>query len=437
MQDKYSLAKCEQYGRRLASRLCQQYFGPQPDATLDGPALLKLTPVRQLNLLVVRQLLGRWQQEAQQLRSPYFHFEAEPVRAALTQFMNVLSRHIRLDRAALEPLLAQAAADTLLLATDPAQAFERLLLPAAGEDTDEPVPLAQLRDSLRYLDQDKAYYQGFVDGLPTSNAPLGHDFLAQRFAVYQAKRPQPVDAVPRLVAAFSALLPLTEADLWGDGPAKPALPNAPVSGTALPSTTLPGAAPTPASGPEASVAPAKPAPTPPIPVPAAKAPASAVTPTPAVAASAPATSTPGPAPTPAQPSPTPPPALATSEAPDAESPVPLYEKLKATQATMPHLADTLRHSANGTVSLAERGAPQVVSLREAISINQRFSFINELFNGENMEYHAAIQHLDTLPAANAALAYVRQELAQQYDWSRKEEHVGKLLKLIERKFAGA
>ena len=61
MQDEYSLAKCEHYGRRLAQRLCQQHFGPQPDATLDGPALLKFTPVRQLNLLVLRQLLGRWQ----------------------------------------------------------------------------------------------------------------------------------------------------------------------------------------------------------------------------------------------------------------------------------------------------------------------------------------------------------------------------------------
>jgi hypothetical protein len=79
----------------------------------------------------------------------------------------------------------------------------------------------------------------------------------------------------------------------------------------------------------------------------------------------------------------------------------------------------------------------VVSLREAISINQRFSFINELFNGENMEYHTAIQHLDTLPDADAASAYVQQELATSHDWSLKQEHVGKLLKLIERKFAGA
>jgi hypothetical protein len=124
--------------------------------------------------------------------------------------------------------------------------------------------------------------------------------------------------------------------------------------------------------------------------------------------------------------------------PVADGPVPLYEKLKATQPTASPLAATLRHTAQGGATpLAERGAPKVTSLREAISINQRFSFINELFNGENMEYHAAIQHLDSLPTADAAMAYVRQELANSHDWGRKEEHVGKLLKLIERKFATA
>ncbi|HET9503219.1 MAG TPA: hypothetical protein VFO93_06740 [Hymenobacter sp.] len=381
MQDEYSLAQGEHYGRRLAARLCQQHFGPQPDATLDGAALLKFTPVRQLNLLVLRQLLGRWQQEAQNLRSPYFDFEAEAVRAALTQFMNVLSRHIRLDRAALEPLLAQAAADALLLAARPAQAFERLLLPA---DADEPVRAAQLRDSLRYVDQDKAYYQSFIDSLPADDAPLGRELLTQRFAQYQAKNPAPADALPRLVAALSALLPVSEADLR-DAPAKPA--------------------------------PAAPAPTPAKPV-AIAVPVPPVAVAPAAAPVSPPAAAPPAAPTPAG--------------------VPLYEKLKATQPATPHLAETLRHSAQGSAApLAERSAPKVASLRDAISINQRFSFINELFGGENMEYHAAIQHLDALPTADAALAYVRQELAQKYDWSRKEEHVGKLLKLIERKFATA
>ncbi|WP_151089343.1 hypothetical protein [Hymenobacter baengnokdamensis] len=405
MQDKYSLAKCEQYGRRLATRLSQQFFGTQPEATLDGPALLKFTPVRQVNLLVLRQLLGRWQQEANALRSPYFNFEAEPVRAALGQFMNVLSRHIRLNRAALEPLLAQAISDTLVLATDPATAFERLVLPPAGPDAEEAIPLAYLRDHLRYLDRAKTFFEGFVNSLPPSNAPLSREFLRQRFDLYLTANAKALPALSQLVTELSALLPLTEADLWGDGPAKPAPAPA-------------GAQPAPVPAAPFSAAP---------PAPARVSPAAQPAP-PAVAAPPVA----APAPTAAEP--VPPVSLANA----ASAETPLYAKLKATQPSTPHLADTLREAAHaGAAPLAERGAPKVVSLREAISINQRFSFINELFNGENMEYHAAIQHLDTLPDADAALAYVRQELASRHDWSRKEEHVGKLLKLIERKFAGA
>jgi hypothetical protein len=52
-----------------------------------------------------------------------------------------------------------------------------------------------------------------------------------------------------------------------------------------------------------------------------------------------------------------------------------------------------------------------------------------------MEYHAAIQHLDTLADPETAKRYVTLDLAAKHDWSRKEEHVGKLLKLIDRKFA--
>lgn len=418
MQHKYSLAKCEQYGRQLATRLSQQFFGPQPAATLDGPALLQFTPIRQVNLLVLRQLLGRWQQEASQLRSPYFDFEAAPVRTALGQFMNVLSRHIRLDRAALEPLLAQAVTSTLMLATDPTAAFVRLLLPPtghdpAGSDTDEEVPLATLRDYLRYFDQAKGFFEGFVNSLPAGNALLSRDFLRQRFDLYQAAHYEKLPALPQLVTEFNALLALTEADLWGDGPlaaaGTPSPAPAPVAASPM--------APPPAT--KAAPAPSEP----PAPLPQVK-----------------------PAPAPANAAPKPPDAPPTSNAPPAQSTeasaptpaeTPLYAKLRATQPTTTHLADTLREAVHGgTTTLAERGAPKVVSLREAISINQRFSFINELFSGENMEYHAAIQHLDALPNAEATLAYVRYELAPQYDWSRKEEHVSKLLKLIERKFAG-
>lgn len=378
MKDKYSSAKREQYGRRLAAHLCDQHFAAQPAATLDGPAVLKFTPIRQVNLLVVQQLLQQWTQEMARLRSPYFDFEATDVRQALTQFMNTLSRRIRLGRAAFEPLLAQAVTDTLNIATEPVQTFEQKILGSSPS-----VTVAQLSDALRYIEVDKSWFQTFVDSL-VPDSPLERSFVLERFRQYQQANHARQRPLEMLVDEFSALLPLTTADLREDGP---------TVAVALPAATVPV--------PEA-----------PVPVP------SVSTPTFPLVAVAP------PAPVAAA-------AVPSVAIPAATNPR-LYEKLKGESAA-PTLSQTLRPE-RGAATLAEKPS-KVESLREAISINQRFSFINELFNGENMEYHAAIQHLDTLLNADAAKQYVTDTLAKSHDWTRKEEHVSRLLKLIERKFA--
>jgi len=370
MNDKYSPAKCAQYGRRLATRLCEQHFGTQPTATLDGPALLRFTPVRQLNLLVLRQLLTQWQAEAARLRSPYFDFDAPPVQASLAQLMNTLSRHICLDRAALEPLLAEAAAGALGLAAAPADAVQYLLFGGP-----EPITAASLRDNLRYLDLDKEFYQGFVDNLPATKEGFTAEFLSYQFELYHVANYRAHKPVQRFVETLSALLPLTTADLLEDGPVATPPASAAATQFIIPAQPLPKPTPPPAGQPPVE-----------------------------------------------------------SIAPPSAPTVPLYEKLKASQGDAQPLAETLRaHAAPARPT--EHAGPKVETLRAAISINQRFSFINELFNGENMEYHAAVQHLDALPTAEQARAYLTNELAQRYDWTRKEEHVGKLLKLIERKFA--
>ena len=396
MNDKYSTTPREEYGRRLAAQLCDQHFGARPTATLDGPAVLGFTPIRQVNLFVVQQLLSQWKQEMARLRSPYFDFEADDVRTALTQFMNVLSRRIKLSRPTFEPLLARAVADTLTAAQDPAATFDDKLL-----DRQPTATATQLRDALRYLDLDKPLYQGFVDTLPTEDA-LERENLLKRFRRHQeANKPlqQPLAA---LVAEFNSLLPLREDELQAAADASATIP-------AVAATEPVGAAP-------AAAAPA-PALTQKVvvPTPAPEKPVS----TPALVAE------PEPAPAPVE--------TASVKADPQSTVVPLYEKLKANQPAGQTLSETLRPE-RPAATLAEQ-APKVETLREAISINQRFSFINELFGGENMEYHAAIQHLDTLPDAESARRYVSQQLASKYDWTRKEEHVNKLLKLIDRKFA--
>jgi hypothetical protein len=60
-----------------------------------------------------------------------------------------------------------------------------------------------------------------------------------------------------------------------------------------------------------------------------------------------------------------------------------------------------------------------------------------LFNGENLEYYQAIQVLDKFEDAATARNYVTHDLSSRYNWTRKEEHVNKLLRLIDRKFADA
>ncbi|WP_156126236.1 hypothetical protein [Hymenobacter sp. DG25B] len=384
MKDKYSQPKLEEYGRRLAAQLCERHFGPQPGALLDGPAVLRFTPVRQLNLFVVQQLLAKWTEEMANLRSPYFDFEDAEVRQALTQFMNVLSRRIRLGREAFEPLLARAVTDTLRVAADPVVGFDEKLLHGRAAATKE-----QLLEGVRYIDVEKPLFQGFLESLPSAAAVPRAELLKQ-FRQYQEANYQTLHPLETVVNELSALLPLSEIDLR-------------VEEATLPSPAAPAAVTTPVAPQPEPVVPAAPAP-----------PAPAPEPTPA----------------PTQPEPVRPPVAAEASAPAATE-KPLYEKLKTERATPP-LAETLR-TERTAATLAEK-APKVESLREAISINQRFGFINELFNGENMEYHAAIQKLDAMPDAATARRYVQEDLAQQYGWVRKEEHVNKLLRLIDRKF---
>ena len=141
---------------------------------------------------------------------------------------------------------------------------------------------------------------------------MERDFLLERFRLHQEatiKRHQPME---RLVAEFSALLPLTEADLWADGPV-----SAPPAAVEEPRPVRPE----PVQSPVADESVAAPVAATPAPAPVQNAPqpvdtpATTFVPTPAFV--------PTPVPAPAVPAPAY--RATTTEA----APVRLYEKLKA------------------------------------------------------------------------------------------------------------
>ncbi|NDK56049.1 hypothetical protein [Pontibacter fetidus] len=367
MEDKYNQLHLERYSKELANMLCDRHFASHD--TINGPQLLHFVPVKQVNLFVIKELLLKWHQEMANLRSPYFDFENEDVKEALLNFMNVLSRKIRMKRDAFEPLLQKAIGDTFLVVLAPSVTLEEKFLRIQEEIT-----LSKLQENLKYIDIDKSLFAGFIETLSSSSRD--REYILSRFKLYLNAHQGERTTIEQLAGQFNALLPISAEELVN-----------------------PNAAPTPS--PEAKPTPAAPIEEVDIvaPIHMAQREASIVTPV---------------------------------AAPVKHHDHNLNERFKA--AERPTLNENFKKAASA--SLADAHTNQKIdSLKNAISINQRFSFINELFEGDNLTYYQAIQSLDAMTDPNQATRFVTQDLAGKYDWSKKQDHVNKLLRLIERKFA--
>jgi hypothetical protein len=393
MEHKYNQLSIERYSTNLAKLLCDRYFAT--NQAINGQQLITFSPVKQINLFVIQELLLRWNQEMAHLKSPYFDFENQEVKEALVQFMNILSRRILVKRPHFEPLLSKAIADTLLWALDPAKVFEEKFLHIQDEVSGQ-----KLQAHLKYLDINKEYVKDFLAGLAPGNLPHGN--VLNQFKTYLLRNPVSPLALEQLFNALDTLLPTDQLELPGRKAPAPFFKPEPGQ-PAEPETDL--------WDPEPAPRAVKPAPEP------------EPTPAPVAPVEQPMATAPPPV-TPPQPVPE----------PEKKQPAPelsLNERLRVEKLT---LNDRLARPAGSTLVENQMGK-KIESLKDSISINQRFGFINELFNGENMEYYTAIKTLDAFDNADQAKDFVTQQLAVRYNWSKKEEHVNKLLRLIERKFA--
>jgi hypothetical protein len=359
MEHKYNQLSLERYSANLAKLLCDRYFAGA--TSVNGQQLIGFTPVKQVNLFMIKDLLYRWNQEMANLKSPYFDFEHDEVKEALVQFMNVLSRKILIKRPHFEPLLVKAITDTWRWVLDPATVFDEKFLQVQDAPTG-----AKLQSHLKYIALNKELTKDFLDGVGTGSLHAGT--LRQDFKSFVASHQNEWTTPDDLVTEFRPLLPFPKEEILASAP------SAPVAAPVRPDLPAPALA----------------APIPPV--------------QPAVSAEP----------------------LKKATPPEAN----LNEKFRT---ETPSLNDRLAKPAP-TLADNQMGK-KIESLKDSISINQRFGFINELFNGENLQYYNAIKVLDEFQDAETAKNYVLTDLGSRYNWSKKEEHVNKLLRLIERKFA--
>jgi len=125
----------DSYSRDFSQIICDDHFDNKKYIT--GQEIIQLTSSSQLNLMIIRALFEDWQQQIDLLaQSPYFDYQDKAVKSALSAFMNVLSRAIRIEKNDFEPLLKQAVEKTIYLATDPVDFIEKLLNEASGNPSD-------------------------------------------------------------------------------------------------------------------------------------------------------------------------------------------------------------------------------------------------------------------------------------------------------------
>ncbi|MFN3851808.1 MAG: hypothetical protein ACK4NY_20390 [Spirosomataceae bacterium] len=130
MPNKLNLSAVEKYAKAFAGKICDDFFAQ--NNSIEGKQILSVSSIQQVNLLTIKALFEKWQGETQRLRSPYFNYESQVVQDALKNFMNTVSQFISVKREHFEPLLIDATAETLVLATEPDIYFKEALRDLPG-----------------------------------------------------------------------------------------------------------------------------------------------------------------------------------------------------------------------------------------------------------------------------------------------------------------
>jgi hypothetical protein len=77
----------------------------------------------------------------------------------------------------------------------------------------------------------------------------------------------------------------------------------------------------------------------------------------------------------------------------------------------------------------------IENLKAAIGVNEKFLFVNELFNGDLQAYNEAVHKLNAYPSIHEAFEFLN-HLTTQYNWDgqRSADTIEKFANLVQRRF---
>ncbi|GAB3501960.1 hypothetical protein GCM10027341_29390 [Spirosoma knui] len=416
MSNKFNANALTEYSKSYTRRIASDFY--QNHSVISGQQILSLTPISQINLFVISSLSEKWRADAQKFRSPFFDFTHADVQEALQTFMNVVSQHISVRREHLEPLLVEAVRRTIIMVFDPRAYFDEVLR-GQPEFTLTADALKQITRYTKINQFIPEYLTQRMNGKSFVYVNQALTYLDEAFA----QRAHELEHYDKFVALFSEKVPMNvpallrshvpdtipsaNARSFFDTATEPVVPPAPL---------------VPADATLEAVAPAIP-------------PQPDLTPAPVDD-----TSSHGPlflngheGPEPvapiSQPSQVETGAISQPSTVDASPAAPssdgasLNDRLRETTTTEPaSIAETFHR------------AP-IESIARSISLNQKFRFINQLFNGNTSAYNQAIEEIDTLNNYGQALDLISYRYASQYLWDMSSDEVSELVEILKRRFS--
>jgi hypothetical protein len=316
MESKLNHQAIDAYSKALAKQLSQSFFSNS--SHISGKEILELSPNKQINLMVLKNLFKKWKKENAKLKSRYFDYHNDGVKKAMKEFMNTLSRHIYVKKEHFEPLLKESIKDSVLLAFSPYDFYSKEI----NQRDDSRLRLSDLKDLKKYIKFNEFLLDGLIDHFESHKEEVVfNDTAFEMFnEVCSNSEEQPAD-IPPLLAEFSKNLPLSLADIYLD-----------------------------------------------------------------------------------------------------------EEKVEAGM-----LNDSLQSKEKQTLAdkLAKSGGKNIMKM---LTLNQRFMFVNELFEGNQNLFLSAIEQLDAMETYNDASSHIKKSFADKYNWDMETEEVQEFMELVEKRF---
>lgn len=191
------------YSTRFASMVCNQFY--KQNSQISGKQIVELCENKQINFFAVKTIFLKWQDEMTNLRSPYFDYSQAEVSKTLTTLMNLLSQNISIARPAFEPVLQEATADTILAYLSPKDFYAKFFASFSGA-----INVAnQVKPLSKYVKVNKSFFDRLLAYLEREANPTISVSRAIELAQTVDNENITLEDSQELFSYFSKFIPVT------------------------------------------------------------------------------------------------------------------------------------------------------------------------------------------------------------------------------------